>query len=337
MLNLSSWLGAFRLFLIGIFIYPPVLYSQVFDENNSQHHEITIFIIPSLSRIDWANPSVLFKSTQQCLLNTLLQKNYYMIGHTIVRISSTSLPAPRYAAMCGKVISEKPDLVLIKKIGLGSLGATMLGQIESEESIKRGLKLYSKRNKVTYIKFRVDEQSIRRVQEFLDEFQRKSIHGFAPGDLYNGATWPRYENEGSGCSAFGMSVLDVANILPDESCAWRIHVKLPMDLIGGEFNNNKKISLSKILKAKSWYVGPGMADIDYVDYNVFDPSMIYEWIRLKRNQNDTEFVPEEENGVPGLVVDRRNMIYGPDEPIFLPRKDSNLFVKHYFRKLRNMK
>jgi hypothetical protein len=337
MLNLSSWLGTFRLFLIGILILPLELFSQVSDENNSQHHEITIFVIPSLSRIDWANPSVLFKSSQHCFLNTLVQKNYYMIGHTIVRISSTTLPAPRYAAMCGKVISEKPDLVLIKKIGLGSLGATMLGHIEPEKSIRKGLDLYSKRNKVAYIKFRVGEQSIHRVLEFLDEFQRKSIHGFAPGDLYNGATWPRYENEGSGCSAFGMSVLDVANILPDESDAWRIHVKLPMDLIGGEFNNNKKISLSKILKAKSWYVGSGLADVDYVDYNVFDPSMIYEWIKTKRNQNDPEFVPDEENGVGGLIVDRRNVIQNPNEPIFLPRKDSNLFVKQYFRKLRNMK
>ncbi|MFT3753602.1 MAG: hypothetical protein QM800_12260 [Paludibacter sp.] len=304
---------------------------------NGQGHEITIFVIPSLVPIDWSNPAVLYKTTFNSYARSVLQKNYYAIGHTIARVTSPLLPEPCFFAMCGKVFTEKPKMVLIKKSGLGSLGATMQGKLESRENVLRGLKLYSGRHKVAYIKFRVGEESVRRIIKFMEVYQRKMVNGFAPGDLYNGATWPRYENEGSGCSAFGMSVLDVANILPTESRDWKISVRLPMDLIGGEFNNDKRISLRKILKTKSWYVGAGMPDVDYVDFSIYDPSVIYGWIKTKRNQHDPEFVLDEENGIPGLVVDRRNLVCDPNEPIFLPRKDTNLFVKQYYRKLQNMK
>jgi hypothetical protein len=336
MLNSSYLLRSIKLFLFVILILPLGLYSQAQNENNNQNHEITIFVIPSLCSIDWSNPSVLYKTTLNSYLKTIIEKNYYAIGHTIARISSPLLPAPRYFAMCGKVFIEKPELVLIQKNGFGSLGSTMQGHVESEKDIKRGLKLYCKRNRVTYIKFRVNEQSIHRIMEFVDKFQSKTSNGCAPCDLYNGAMWPRYQNEGSGCSAFGMAVLDVANLLPAESSEWQMHVKVPMNLIGGEFNNNKKINISTILNTKSWYVGTGMADVDYVNYNVYDPSVIFDWIKNKRNQNDPDFQVDEENGVPGLIVDRRNLVYDADDPIFLSRKDSDLFVKYYFRKIRNL-
>lgn len=332
-----SFQRLFRFFLVVVLILPLGLYAQSQDESNNQNNEITIFVIPSLTPIDWSNPSVLYRTTLNSYIKSIFRKNYYAIGHTIARISSPMLPAPRYFAMCGKVFSEKPRLVLIKKDGLGSLGATMQGQVESEINIIKGLKLYSGRNMLAYIKFRVSDQSILRVLEFMEQYQKKTINGFAPGDLYNGATWPRYRNEGSGCSAFGMSVLDVANLLPDESCSWRVNVKVPMDLIGGEINKNKRVKLSTILKAKSWYEGAGQVDVDYAEYNVFDPSIIFNWIKNMRTQKDYEFRADEENGVPGLVVDKRNLVYEANDPIFLERKDSGLFVKQYYRDLRSLK
>jgi len=337
MSNSPCFLRAFRHFFLLTLTLPLGLYSQTHNENSNQNNEITIFVIPSLTPIDWSNPSVLYKTTLNSYIKSIFRKNYYAIGHTIARVSSPILPAPRFFAMCGKVFTEKPVLVLIKKNGLGSLGVTMQGQVESEKNIKKGLELYSKRNKVTYIKFQVNEQSVCRVLEFMEQFQKKTIHGFAPGDLYNGATWPRYRNEGSGCSAFGMSVLDVANLLPVESGEWQMYVKIPMDLIGGEMNNNRKVKLSAILKTKSWYEGKGLVDVDYVDYNVFDPSVIFEWIKNKQTQNDPDFRFDMENGISGLVVDKRNIVYVADDSVFQQRKDSGLFVKQYYRGLRNMK
>ncbi|HET7732234.1 MAG TPA: hypothetical protein VFK73_00250, partial [Paludibacter sp.] len=318
-------------------ILPLGLYSQTQNENNNINNEITIFVIPSVAPIDWSNPAMLYKTTLNSYIKSIFRKNYYAIGHTIARVSSPMLPAPRFFAMSGKVFTEKPILVLVKKNGLGALGMTMQGHVESEMNIIRSLKLYSGRNMVAYIKFRVPHEAIIRVLEFLEQFQKKTIHGLAPGDLYNGATWPRYRNEGSGCSAFGVSILDVANLLPAESGEWRMHVKIPINLIGGEMNKSKKVKLSTILKTKSWYEGAGLVDVDYVDYNVFDPSLIFQWIKNKQIQNDSDFQLENENGMSGLIVDKRSLVYGTDDSVFQQRKDSGLFVKQYYRSLQSMK
>ena len=336
MQNLNRIPRKIKIVFFVILILTPRLYSQTQNENINQNNEITIFIIPSLSPIDWSNPRSVFKSTEICFLNVITRKNYYIIGHTIARISSPLLPAPFFVAMSGKKQTEKPELVMIKKVGFGVMGSTMHGHIESEKSIKRGIELYSKRNKVAYIKFRINEQSVRRLLEFIDRFQKKTIAGFAPCDLYNGATWPRYENEGSGCSGFGMSLLDVAHLLSPQSKEWSISVKIPMNLIGGEFNNNKKIKFSDILRTKSWYNGTGVKDVDYINYKVYEPNFIFDWILNKRSQNDLDFLPDEENGIPGLIVDRRNVVIDADEPVFLQRTDSDLFVRHYHNRIRSL-
>src|ERR1035437_1822226 len=107
---------AFR-FLISLFsvivFSIPASYSQTQNENN-QKSQITIFVIPSLSPIDWSNPSVLFKTAEKCFFKAIFRKNYYIIGHTIARITSPLLAEPYYVAMSGKIPTEKPELLLIK-------------------------------------------------------------------------------------------------------------------------------------------------------------------------------------------------------------------------------
>jgi hypothetical protein len=323
-------------FCFIILITTSGLYAQTPNEISNQQNEITIYVIPSLSTIDWSNPSILFKSTEACYLKALTRKNYYIIGHTIARITSPLLPAPYYVSMCGKKILEKPELLFVKKIGLGALGATMQGHIESEKDIKRGIETYSKRNMVAYIKFKISDQAVRRLIEFMARYQAKTINGCAACDLYNGATWPRNENEGSGCSAFGMSLLDVAGVLPAESDQWCVNVKIPMNLIGGECNNNKKVKISSILHAKSWYEGTGVEGVDFVSYRAYDPAMIFNWIRKKQSLNDVFFTTDTENGNTGLVVDMRYSLIASDNPVFLQRIDSNLFVKNYFRMIKGL-
>src|SRR5665647_660099 len=183
----SFWLRSFILFFI-LRISTIGLYAQTQNELNNEQNEITIYVIPSLSPIDWSTPSLLFKSTEVCYLKAITHKNYYIIGHTIARITSPLLPSPYYIAMSGKKLMEKPDLLLIKKIGLGALGATIQGHIESEKDIKRGIGAYSKRNMVAYIKFKISNQTVQRLLEFTSGYQAKTMNGYAASDFYNGAT-----------------------------------------------------------------------------------------------------------------------------------------------------
>lgn len=297
-------------------------------------HEITIFVIPALVHIDWSNPSVLFKTTLKCFIKAISARNLYTIGHTIARIKSPFTPEPFYVAMSGKYHTEKATSVLIRKMGLGVLGATLKGHIEPKKRIHKGIRLYAKRGMIGYIRFKVNEQSIHRVLEFISHFENKSTLKCAPSELYNGATWPRYEKEGSSCSSFGMALLDVAGILPPGSEEWKSSILIPMNLIGGAFNQNKKIKIRTILNTTSWYKGDGLEDTDFVRYSVYDPEKIFEWIKTCRAQNEHGYIAEDENGIAGLQIDMSHVRV--TEPVFLHRTATNLFVKQYYENINDL-
>lgn len=327
----------FKLILLLIMLPSHGLFSHSVYEKEDDHHEITIYFTKSAGYINWENPSKLLKSSKRCYLKAALRKNYYVIGHTQVRLTSSLIPAPLYAAVTGAVQSEKVELVLKKKVGLGALGSTIQGKMETEEDIKKGIALYAKRNMVSYIKFKINAEAVKRILDFMEYYCQKTNADFAPCEKYNGSLWPRYENEGSGCSAFALTLLDVANIIPPEANEWLLDVKLPMELIGGEFNNNKRIKLSTIRKTNSWYIGIGLKDIDYVNYKVFDPSIINSWICEKRIQNDSIYHAEEEDGLPGLLVDKRNVMYDTNDTLLRYRTDTTFFVKYYYNEIHGQK
>jgi hypothetical protein len=299
---------------------------------NNMHHEITIYAITSVHPIDWSSPSKLLKTIQACYFKASLKKNYYVIGHVIAQINSPLLSKPVFAAMLGAVKSEKVVMVIKKKIGLGVLGYTFQGKMEPEERIEKGIALYSKRKKIAFVKHRISEDSLNRLLQFINYYQKKTESGLAPCDIYNGALWPAFGNEGAGCASFGMSLLDIANILPEVANEWCLNLKLPMDLIGGELNNNKIVKLSAIRRAKKWYTGEGITDIDYINHRIYDPNLIFKWIKNKRNENDPEYKKIEQDGIPGLVTDKTAVHFDENETFLKKREEFDLFVDNHYNK-----
>lgn len=316
------------------------VYSASANENDLDglFNELTLFFIPSVSPICWDSPSELFTTTRNCFIKSLGSSHKYIIGHIIARVRSPKLNKPLYIAMSGSRSWEKAELVFLRGLGLGALGATIHGHIESERTIRHNLEFYRKRNQLTFIKFLVNDSGIARIMKFIDGFEHKKHRKFAPAWMYNGATWPRYENEGSGCSAFGMALLDVAHLIPEEADSWKMTIKIPMDLIGGKINKKKKIPVSKIKESNSWFQGDGEPDLDYIEHTTYDPSIIYSWC-MKEYGNQTngntltasnQFGVTEENGVPGLIKDCRDVIINPSEPVFLHREKTDAFTRQYF-------
>jgi len=131
-----------------------------------------------------------------------------------------------------------------------------------------------------------------------------------------------------------MALLDVAGLLPKESAHWRIDVKIPMNIVGGKYNEGKKIKNSTIKRTHSWYVGKGRRNIDYVDYSVYDPAVMFNWVLNKHEQSDSSvYRLVRHNTVPGLYKDARNITFNPQEPIFMQRPDTNLFINHYYERI----
>lgn len=318
----------FRLIILCLLFANPFVSAQS-DTKSEDVHEITIYAMPTLYPLNWDNPAALYNSMKDCYFKTVLESDNYLLGHIAVSVNSPLLPKPLFMAMTSADAQEKVNLVLKQKIGFGILGATLKGRMEREDELIHKFDVYAKRKKLAFITYRINEMAVRRILSFIDTYSKKSNLGVAPCDFYGGAFWPRYRNEGSGCWAFGMALLSTANLLTPESEDWRIKVKIPIKIIGGEYNQNKKIKYSLIRKTNEWYAGNGVENVDYVSNSVYDPSVMFHWIMNQRKATTVNMKPIEKDGVPGLLFDGREIKITENDPIFIERKNPDIFIKRF--------
>ena len=328
MSNLEKHIFALILMLfVGIYS----INAEVKNDSN-QTHEITLFVMPTLHPLDWSGPAQLLGSAKSCYLKTITQSDNYLIGHLAVGIKSPLVPNPYYIAQASSSMQEKINMLYKQKIGLGILGASMQGRMETTEELAHKFKVYSQRKKLAFIKFKINKSALIRMLQFISAYKQKDANNSAPCDYYGGAFWPLFHNEGSGCSAFGMALLETANIHPTKSNEWLIDVNIPIELIGGEYNDGKKIRFSTIKKLKSWSSNDGIPNVDYVHHTLYEPSIMFDWILQKRNENDSIYKSIEENGIPGLLVDATGIDANQADPLFVKRTEQNLFIDHFMVK-----
>lgn len=285
--------------------------------------------MPTMFPIDWESPATLYKSTTRCFYKTMSLDDNHLLGHMMVSFHTPLLPQPKYVAMTAANKRENIDLILKNKIGLAILGATLQGKIESEDHILHMLKVYSERRKLAFITFKVPESAMNQMLDFFQQFCRSNPNEHRPSAYYGGAYWPLYEGEGAGCSAFALAVLASANILPAEAKSWLVSRNIPMNLIGGPYNQNKRVPFGRIKRATKWHDGNGAPNKDFVNIQTYDPSILFQWILDKREANDSIFSPVEVDGVPGLTIDLTSAVLPSDKPFFTKRPEPNLFLEIY--------
>ncbi len=295
-------------------------------------HEYTIFIFPTMHPLDWSSPSILYKSMLQLYLKTITLPDNYLIGHLAVRLESDLLDEPLYIGQASGRGNERIDMVLRQKVGYAILGATLPGRIEKPEEIKHRIDVYRDRNKLSFIKYRINKAAAQRILRYFELYTKPNEQGIAASDFYGGMFWPLHYNEGAGCSAFALAALELTGLMPEFHNDWRVDVKIPMELMGGEYNNGRKVKNWRIKRTHSWYEGSGKRNVDYAEYFVYEPALMFDWVKNAQQQPVEGFTPIEENGVQGLLYDGRNATFDAEAPIFVPRTDACLFTDKYFER-----
>lgn len=328
------FLRLFILFVVLFLSQNKIFSDEKIELPDSAIHEFTVYVMPTLYPLSWESPSELYRTMRRCYFKTIGVRDNYLLGHLAVGFNTPLLPDTLFIAQTSGELREKLDLIFKDKVGFAIIGAALEGRIETHEELKHKLEVYAKREKLAFIRYRISESAARRMLDFIDQYSALMNDHYAPSDFYGGAFWPRYHQEGSGCSAFGMALLDLVNLLPEEHIeAWEVTVKIPMDIIGGKFNMGRRVRNSSIRRADSWYMGDGEPNVDYVSYSVYEPSIMFDWIMHKRIQESPLFVPIEDGGVPGLLFDATQVSFDKGEPLFLEREKPNLFIDHYRKRL----
>lgn len=314
-------------FLVLLLVQGESVYAEGTEE--ARVHEVTLYAFPSMHPLDWQTPASLYKTATSCFYKTMSLEDNYLIGHMALCIQSPLLPQKQYIAMSSANKWERIDLILKEKIGMAILGATLKGNIEKEDHIVHMLKVYAERKKLAFLTFKVPEKAMCRMLEFIHQFDSTDADGHRPSAYYGGAYWPLYEKEGAGCSAFALAVLASANLMPAEAENWLMNKNIPMNLIGGPYNKNKKIPFGRIKKAAKWHDEAGTPNVDFVNVQTYEPSVLFQWILDKRDQNDSMYQATEMEGIPGLRVDLTSAELPTDKPYLTNRPEPNLFLEIY--------
>ena len=294
-------------------------------------HELTVYVFPTLKPLDWTSPSSLYKSTIDLYLKTIFLSDNYLLGHMAIKLQTPLLDKPLLTAQTSCGMGDKQKMIFSEKIGLGILGAALKGRMEPAEVLMHKLNVYARRDKVTFIKYKLNERSTRRIIDFVKMYSSNMMQRHSQSEFYSGSFWPRNRYEGAGCSAFAIAILELAGIQPPDSCGWKINVNIPMKLIGGKFNQGKKIKSGEIKRTLQWHNGEGEKNVNYVSYNIYDPSFVYKWVKNKMQNLTPGYQVVSENGVSGLLTDATTVECNEDEPVFLHNDSPDLFVATHFR------
>lgn len=318
---------------VFLFFFSVTLLSNTDDSycDDSELHEVTLFVMPTMYPLDWSSPSSLYRSMLRCYTKTLLLPDNYLLGHLAVRLNTPLLDEPRLLAMTSADSFEKIDMIFNKKIGFGILGSPWKGRLEGDTELNRQLNIYARREKLAFITYRVVKETMERILLFVEKFSSNMNGLYSQSSFYGGTFWPLYYNEGSGCSNFGIAMLELAGLIDKDVLSWELRKKIPMELIGGDVNNGRRVSFRSIRRANSWAQG-GVANVDWIEYQVYEPSIMFEWILANRKLNRTDYVPVTVLGVPGLYFDGRGVTIDPESPIFRPRLIPNLFVERFLKR-----
>jgi hypothetical protein len=341
-------------------------------DTEKEVHELTLYVIPSHLPLDWSSPATLYATTVKSWFSSLFHCHVYSLGHLFIHLSTPLLDDPVLTGIRSKSNMEKVKLHLLERVGLGIMGAAMRGSMETRNELESTMEhIIKERGEIAFITFRITKESAQRIVDFLKMFQSGSDDTGAPCNFYGGDFWPGYENEGSGCSALGLALMDAAglNISRPE---WKISVNVPEELVGGKFNKGHRVKNRDIKSSDRWHTGDGVPNEDYFHISMYDPTLIYNWIisryeeynhYVKGDGSNTDIIDSEryimavENGtplsslapdyytyeelfkgignnsVPGIYIDARYINIAEDKPLFIKRDKPSVFIDIHKQRL----
>lgn len=291
-------------------------------------NEVTIYLIPSAAQYDWSSPHSLRKSLIKNYLKNIFRKDRYLMGHTYIELQSAG-GAEVVTGMHSISRDEQKQLVFQEHYGLAILGAELMGEMDNSDELGIRLDKCFRKGEVSFIRIFVNDEAFERMIAFYQGYKSRIDSLGAPAKCYGGAYWPRYYGEGSGCSAYVISYLDVAGIMQSEFDQWKIRINIPMALIGGPYNPGQEVDMKDIRKCDSW-ADSGTDGVDYESFWIFDPTLMHEWV-LEKNADlgqgeDFFFTPVQMGKCKGIEIDARSLPV-PSDQIFMPRMDPSIFIE----------
>jgi len=268
---------------------------------------LTLHLFESPHGMRWSSPRSLFVSR---LLNQLtLRRPPRPMGHVAAEVTGSAAPD----LLTGMAGDGAQYLRMLREgRGMAVILDGVPGHLEAASALAPELERRYARGTIRFIKVLVSEETEQRLRRFLTDF-----HARGYDRTYGGPHRPRY-GEGSGCSALGCALLELAGVMtPEMDVTFCKRVGIPGGLIGRP--ESRRVSPLKLLfsRAAGHWARPGEAQ---VPLTIADPDSMVRWVDATLSALSARPTPgiwsERRGRARGVVIDACGLPT-PTDPIFL--------------------
>lgn len=313
--------------MIKLFLFFSFLLTAEFvfaqGEGDDYQHEYTIFFTRPAYPLNWESPSTLYNTVKKSyLLSKFHKKGKRFLGHAAFNLKTDLLGDQGDTLWMGIKPETQKDMARLlfkEKIGLGVIGVPFHSEIEGKKEILYDLTFNNRYTEVNFITFIISRESAQQIIAFTENFLGNYKDGMASAsNYYGGVFWPLYNGEGAGCSALCVAGLESGGIVMEDMIKdqWKAQVRLPMDLIGGEYNDGHEVPTNDIRKRKEWHDGEGQANIDYIDFEIYDPNYMMDWVNEQISSGKHElqtYQLTDKVQIKGIILDYSHI--KPEKPL----------------------
>ncbi len=195
----------------------------LFGAGAARADELTLYFYPSPG-LDWSSPRTLGHAA---IANTLSGKDH-AIGHVDVEVSCAD-GTGLMAGATGAEADATRELVLREGYGLGLLFHDFPdGRLYSRAEIAAGLPGRYANGALSFVTLRISPETCARLVQYHHEYVAGGY------DHHYGLANRPLHREGAGCTAFGVSFLEVAGLLdPALEAAFARNFTVPPNWVGG--------------------------------------------------------------------------------------------------------
>lgn len=230
------------------------------------------------------------------------------MGHVVVELKCGD--QHELTGMTGKNF-DYLNQTLIQQRGLGVLYHSFEGQLEEKAQVEKELRKFLADGSVSFTRFLINEGQCKRLTQYLNEYREKKV------DRYYGlANRPRF-GEGAGCSAFGVSFLEVAGVMEQEMRdAWSQTVNIPLKLAGPPLTDEGVSVFSVFMNGDKWATDQEK----HKRLTFWNPDKMDAWVKSKVELKQAYYQVEKIQNAQGVVFDK-TLLPAPMGPIWLQHTD----------------
>lgn len=284
--------------------------------------ELILYTMPPPGSLDWSSPrSLLFGAAIANRLTFTHVKHKHTFGHVFIELRGPDGQSEFAGSTTAPDAPSDADFITKHGYGLGVFYANFRGALDTRESLEPQIADREKSGRLGFITFKLNRAQYNRLATYLREYKERGYD-----KIYNGLNRPR-EGLGAGCSAFGISFLEVGGFhRPMFAQQWMVHVRLPEQLIGGP-TTGRRVSLMAAALGR-W----AREDEPHRVLSLYDPDLIFKWIVRMHQAARFQQVHASDSSEKGDYTDRPKLVKRrnalgieydvsreplPREPIFL--------------------